>query len=101
MPVDTEVLAHDVRYFVIAYAIAIGAAFLPLEPVWPKWIVAVVLIGIYAWYVKGHFEADPDDRRRGPRAAPVPPPRSPRARRGSARRRGSGWSTSRSSPPFR
>ena len=40
--------------------IAIGAAFLPLEPVWLKWIVAVVLIGIYAWYVKGHFEADPD-----------------------------------------
>jgi cation:H+ antiporter len=60
MPVDTEVLAHDVRYFVIAYAIAIGAAFLPLEPVWLKWIVAVVLIGIYAWYVKAHFEADPD-----------------------------------------
>jgi len=25
-----------------------------------KWIVAVVLIGIYAWYVKAHFEADPD-----------------------------------------
>jgi cation:H+ antiporter len=58
MPVDTEVLAHDVRYFVIAYAIAIGAAFLPLEPVWLKWIVAVVLVGIYAWYVKAHFEAD-------------------------------------------
>ena len=72
MPVDTEVLAHDVRYFVIAYAIAIGAAFLPLEPVWLKWIVAVVLIGIYAWYVKAHFEADPDDRRRGSRAAPLP-----------------------------
>ena len=48
------------RYFAIAYAIAIGAAFLPLEPVWLKWIVAVGLIGIYAWYVKGHFEADPD-----------------------------------------
>jgi cation:H+ antiporter len=48
------------RYFAIAYAIAIGAAFLPLEPVWLKWIVAAVLIGIYAWYVKGHFEADPD-----------------------------------------
>ena len=46
-------------YFVVAYAIAIGAAFLPLEPVWLKWIVAVVLLGIYAWYVKGHFEADP------------------------------------------
>ena len=60
MRVDTDVLAHDMRYFAIAYAIAIGAAFLPLEPVWLKWIVAVVLIAIYAWYVKGHFEADPD-----------------------------------------
>jgi cation:H+ antiporter len=61
MRVDTGVLAHDMRYFAIAYAIAIGAAFLPLEPVWLKWIVAVVLIGIYAWYVKGHLEADADD----------------------------------------
>jgi cation:H+ antiporter len=60
MQVDTHVLAHDVRYFVIAYALAIGAAFLPLEPVQLKWIVAAVLIGIYAWYVKGHFEADAD-----------------------------------------
>jgi len=60
MPVDTQVLAHDMRYFAIAYALAIGAAFLPLEPAWLKWIVAAVLIGIYAWYVKGHFEADPD-----------------------------------------
>src|SRR3954454_205410 len=59
MKVDTGVLAHDMRYFAIAYALAIGAAFLPLEPVWLKWIVAVVLIGIYAWYVKGHFDADP------------------------------------------
>jgi cation:H+ antiporter len=60
MQVDTAVLAHDMRYFAIAYALAIGAAFLPVEPVWLKWIVAAVLIGIYAWYVKGHFEADPD-----------------------------------------
>ena len=59
MPVDTKVLAHDMRYFAIAYAVAIAAAFLPLEPAWPKWIVAVVLIGIYGWYVKGHFEDDP------------------------------------------
>ena len=58
MPVDTHVIAHDMRYFAIAYGIAIGAAFLPLEPVWLKWIVAVVLIGIYVWYVKAHFEAD-------------------------------------------
>jgi cation:H+ antiporter len=59
MPVDTTVLAHDMRYFGIAYAIAVGAAFLPLEPAWPKWVVAAVLISIYGWYVKGHFEDDP------------------------------------------
>jgi cation:H+ antiporter len=59
MQVDTHVLAHDMRYFAIAYALAIGAAFLPLEPVWFKWIVAALLVGIYAWYVKAHFEADP------------------------------------------
>ena len=59
MRVDTGVLAHDMRYFAIAYALAIGAAFLPVEPVQLKWIVAAILIGIYAWYVKGHFEADP------------------------------------------
>jgi cation:H+ antiporter len=58
MRVDTAVLAHDMRYFAIAYAIAIGAAFLPVDPDWLKWIVALVLIGIYGWYVKGHFEAD-------------------------------------------
>jgi len=60
MRVDTGVLGHDMRYFAIAYTIAIGAAFLPLQPVWLKWICAVILLGIYAWYVKGHFEADPD-----------------------------------------
>jgi cation:H+ antiporter len=60
MLVDSQVLTHDIRYFVVAYAIAIGAALLPIDPVWPKWIVALVLLGIYAWYVKAHFEADPN-----------------------------------------
>jgi cation:H+ antiporter len=60
MPVDTTVLAHDVRYFALAYAIAIAAALLPIDPPWPKWIVAAGLIGIYGWYVKGHFEDDPN-----------------------------------------
>ena len=58
MLVDTKVIGHDMRYFGVAYGIAIAAAFLPLEPVALKWLVAVVLLGIYAWYVKGHFQAD-------------------------------------------
>ena len=60
MRIDAPTLLHDVRYFAICYAIAVGAAFLPLEPVWPKWIVGIGLIAIYAWYVRAHFVADPD-----------------------------------------
>ena len=58
MAVDTTVLVHDIRYFVVAYAIAIGAAFLPESLQSLKYVVAVVLIGIYVWYVKGHLDAE-------------------------------------------
>jgi len=60
MPVDTGVLRQDMGTFAVAYTIAIGAAFLPAEPTWPKLVVAALLILIYAYYVKRHFEADPD-----------------------------------------
>ena len=50
--------AHDVRYFAIAYAIAIGSAFLPQDPPWIRWLAAAALIGIYAWYVRGHLQAE-------------------------------------------
>jgi cation:H+ antiporter len=58
MLVDTRVLIHDVRTFVLAYALAIGAAFLPAELVWPRWVVAAVLIGIYVWYVREHLQGE-------------------------------------------
>src|SRR5258706_10204079 len=45
LQVDTTVLNHDVRYFGIAYAVAIGAPFLPVDLVWFKWMVAVGLPG--------------------------------------------------------
>ena len=58
MVVNTTVLVHDIRFFILAYALAIGAAFLP-QPVAPlKLVVAAVLLGLYAWYVKGHLEAE-------------------------------------------
>jgi cation:H+ antiporter len=60
MPVDTKVLGADMRTFVITYGLAIAAAaVLPTEPTWPKLLVAIGLLVVYAWYVKGHFEADP------------------------------------------
>ena len=58
MVVDTTVLVHDIRYFVVAYAIAIGAAFLPTDMGVAKLLVAVVLLAIYAWYVKQHLDAE-------------------------------------------
>ncbi len=82
-----SVLGHDMRYFAIAYAHRHRCG-VPARSSrsGSKWIVAVVLLGIYAWYVKGHFEADADGRPRGPRAAPLPPPgpRRPRERSGRA-----------------
>ena len=60
MPVDTHVLGQDMRSFAITYGIAIAAAlFLPADAVVPKIIVAILLVVVYGWYVKAHFEADP------------------------------------------
>ena len=58
LAVDTGVLSHDLRYFFIGYSLAIGAAFLPSDLLIGRWIVALVLIGLYAWYVKGHLSGE-------------------------------------------
>jgi cation:H+ antiporter len=58
MLVDARVLRQDLRYFVAGYALAIGVAFVPPEVGWARPLAAVVLVGLYAWYVKGHFEAE-------------------------------------------
>jgi len=60
MPVDSGILGTDMRAFAVAYGVAIGAALLPADPTWPKLVAAAVLLVLYAWYVKRHFEADPD-----------------------------------------
>ena len=58
MTVDTGVLVHDIKYFVVAYSLAIGAAFLPESLSWVKAVVAIALAAIYVVYVKGHFDAE-------------------------------------------
>jgi len=60
MSVDTAVLGVDVRYFAVGYSVAIGAALLPVEPAWPKWIVAIGLLVLYGHYVKRHFDENGD-----------------------------------------
>ena len=60
--VDTGVLAHDLRYFFVGYGLAVGAAFLPADLSAARWIVAIVLIGLYVWYVKGHLAGEAADQ---------------------------------------
>jgi cation:H+ antiporter len=56
--VDRAVITHDLGYFAVAYCIAIGAAFLPVELEWPRRLIAVVLLGIYGYHVWGHLKAE-------------------------------------------
>jgi cation:H+ antiporter len=60
MSVNVKVLGRDVGFFVVAYTIAIGTAFLPRELSWARWIVAAGLFGIYGIYVRAHF-SDPGE----------------------------------------
>lgn len=58
MPVDTRVLGMDIRYFFLGYGIAVGAALVPPDLAILRYVAVVALVGIYAWYVKAHFQAD-------------------------------------------
>lgn len=56
--VDQRVLLHDLRWFVLSYGLAIGAAFLPPGFEIVKVGVAMTLLALYAWYVRGHLKAE-------------------------------------------
>jgi cation:H+ antiporter len=58
LSVDTVVLAHDLRWFFVAYSLAIGAAFLPPDLDAVRWAIAAILIALYAWYVRGHLQGE-------------------------------------------
>jgi cation:H+ antiporter len=59
--VDTRVLGHDLTYFVMTYAVAVGMALLPGDYVLPRQLAAFVLFGLYGWYVYGHMRAQAAD----------------------------------------
>ena len=56
--VDPLILGHDLRVFGLTYGFAILVAFLPADLAPPRWLAAIVLIGAYAWYVRGHLRAE-------------------------------------------
>ncbi len=53
--VNVPVLGRDVGFFMVAYAFAIGAAFLPAPIHQLKWLIAVGLLVLYGVYVRAHF----------------------------------------------
>jgi cation:H+ antiporter len=55
MKVSVDVMAQDVVFFLVAYSIAIGSAFLPEEWRWADYVIVVALILIYGFYVRAHF----------------------------------------------
>lgn len=59
MRIDSSVLGKDVRYFFLAYGVAVAAAFLPPDADRVRIGAAVGLLVIYAVYVREHFIADP------------------------------------------
>jgi len=60
--VDRLVIRADTRAFLGAYAVAIGAAFLPPGLAPAKWGVAAFLVLLYARHVRGHFAAEAGER---------------------------------------
>ncbi len=58
LDVEPSAIVNDMRYFAVTYAVAIGAAFLPVGLEWPRRAVAVVLLGLYALHVIGHLRAE-------------------------------------------
>jgi len=59
--VNVGVLGRDVVFFMLAYAAAIGSAFLPAPVHWLKWVVAGALLVCYAIYVRAHFTDEPTE----------------------------------------
>jgi cation:H+ antiporter len=53
--VNVQVLGRDVSVFLVAYAVAIGTAFLPHELSAARWVIAAALIVVYGIYVRAHF----------------------------------------------
>jgi cation:H+ antiporter len=61
LQLNVRVLGRDVLFFLVAYAAAIGAAFLPPSVHWLKWPLAAALLVCYGVYVRAHFADEPSE----------------------------------------
>jgi cation:H+ antiporter len=64
LTVNVRVLGRDVVFFLAAYSIAIGTAFLPVDLHPMRWAIAAGLVVVYAFYVRAHF-TDPAEESDG------------------------------------
>jgi cation:H+ antiporter len=60
LTIDTASVAKDVRFFFLAYAIAVGAALLPAELGAWRYVAAAAVLVVYGLYVRRHLTAVPD-----------------------------------------
>ena len=58
MDIEPVVVGKDVRFFLLAYGLAIGVAFAPLDWTWARPAAAAILFGLYVIYVRAHFGAE-------------------------------------------
>jgi cation:H+ antiporter len=61
MSIDAHVLGTDLRFFTLAYGLALAAALLPIDLDWLRYAVVAALVGIYVYYVRRHLKAEPPD----------------------------------------
>ncbi len=61
LSVNVRVLGRDVIFFLVAYAVAIGSAFLPADLRVGRWVAAGGLVILYVVYVRAHFTDPPEE----------------------------------------
>jgi cation:H+ antiporter len=60
--VKSRVVTADLRYFFVAYAIAVASALVPADLRPLRWLFSLGLVAIYVAYVRGHLGGGPADR---------------------------------------
>jgi len=48
---DRELIRHDILFFLAAYSLAAGSAFIPVEMSWLRHGIAIMLLPLYGYYV--------------------------------------------------